>query len=188
MTKCCNNFILNGRKRRGVLNTQPSTVKENIIVSDNTSTEDLLKQPIEINEEQKELLSDNNNSSKILEKIIFVFAGLTLISTLSSMSLAFLQLNGGQDITGLAIIIFTYSLIFIGIVVSWKIIFPNLFKNRESKPSTKLFIHNVLLVVAVGLGIGLPIIFAILYQFNPIILIIIITIVYLIILFYGFII
>lgn len=157
-------------------------------MQDNTSTDDLLKKLIKINEEQNKLLDKNNKSPDILEKIIFVFAGLTLISALASLSLAVLNLNGGTDINGWTIIILTYCFIFIGIIVSGGIIFPNLFKNRESRASIKLSIHNVLLVVVVGLGIVLPIIFAILCEFNPIILMMIITIipiVYLIILYFG---
>jgi len=132
---------------------------------DSTSTDDLLKQLIEVNEKQNELLEKNNKSSNILDKIIFGFSGLTLICALASANIASLQL-GSSHLTGFAIISLTYILIFIGLIILGVIVFTNLFKEREKNVPIIRSILNILLISVIGLGIGLPIMLAILYQFD----------------------
>ena len=78
----------------------------------------------------------------------------------------------------------TYVLIFIGLIVLGAVFFKNFIK-KIAELSKKLSIHNVILVILVGLVIGLPITLTLFCQLNPIILIIIISIVYLMILFLG---
>ena len=133
---------------------------------DSTSTDDLLKQLIEVNEKQNELLEKNNKSSNILDKIIFGFSGLTLICALASANIASLQLGSSQALTGFAIISLTYILIFIGLIILGVIVFTNLFKEREKNVPIIRSILNILLISVIGLGIGLPIMLAILYQFD----------------------
>ena len=139
MTKSCDNFLLNRRRRRGVSNI------EKIIVSEKASNDDnLLKKPIEINEKQNELLSNNNKSPNITEKIILVFTGLTLISALASLSIAFLQLDASKYTSGVAIIVVTYILILIPIAILVSIVFPNLIKNFVNlKEKLSLLLHSI---------------------------------------------
>jgi len=94
-------------------------------VQDNTSTDDLLKKLIKINEEQNKLLDKNNNTSQKLNYLILIFAAISFLAALASTQIAALQLQASNidDCTGVGIFwllfIIVMILLIIAVYITW---------------------------------------------------------------------
>ena len=113
MTKFTYNLIINRRKR--VSKTQPSTVKEKIIVSDNTSTDNLLKQRIDIIEKQNNLLIISYPDSDIIKKLMLIITFASLLA--SSVSLRLSTTGNDWLWNGAIVLLFIAIFLFIAGVI-----------------------------------------------------------------------
>jgi len=113
VTKFTYNLIINRRKR--VSKTQPSTVKEKIIVSDNTSTDNLLKQRIDIIEKQNNLLIISYPDSDIIKKLMLIITFASLLA--SSVSLRLSTTGNDWLWNGAIVLLFIAIFLFIAGVI-----------------------------------------------------------------------
>ncbi|MDO9522743.1 MAG: hypothetical protein Q7J08_03415 [Methanocorpusculum sp.] len=133
------------------LNVLADKTKEQKIEGNDSSITELLQEILNETKKQTKLLSENKYSSNILEKIIFVFAGLSLISALASINIASLELNDSGNPTGLGIFYLTLIFIFIGIIIIWAEMIKTCLKKIGDKHQTLRKIFEAVLMIGISL-------------------------------------
>jgi len=98
-------------------------VAANLKEGDHTSTDDLLKKLIEIDEEQNKLLEKNNTISRKLNFVLLIIASLSFLSALASTQIAAHQLWVTRgDATGMGIFAVLCVIAIILEITAWIIV------------------------------------------------------------------
>ena len=112
------------KKRRG-LKTQPSPVIEKIIVNDNTSTDNLLKQLINITEKHNEneekhyeMLSKSNHEAIKTNRVMLMITICAYLVTIGSFNFVY---SDDNEIMRNFSVIFTLVSIIVVLIVFWRL-------------------------------------------------------------------